>query len=122
MICGQPAEAGNNFCKRRATPSHLPESRATGKRHRKARRYNNVQQRYREFLATWRNPDPDRPEVAIAKEFLAKVASSLREELARKLAEMEKKYNAEFKAIFEVIQQLTEPPEEPERKPIGFTP
>ena len=44
------------------------------------------------------------------------------EELARKLAEMEKKYNAEFKAIFEVIQQLTEPPEEPERKPIGFTP
>jgi len=32
------------------------------------------------------------------------------QELARKLAEMEKKYNAEFKAIFEVIQQLTEPP------------
>ena len=44
------------------------------------------------------------------------------QELARKLAEMEKRYNAEFKAIFEVIQQLTEPPEEPERKPIGFTP
>jgi len=44
------------------------------------------------------------------------------QELARKLAEMEKKYNAEFKAIFEVIQQLTEPPEERERKPIGFTP
>src|SRR5207253_5810717 len=39
------------------------------------------------------------------------------QELARKLAEMEKKYNAEFKAIFEVIQQLTEPPE---RKPIGL--
>ena len=44
------------------------------------------------------------------------------QELARKLAEMEKKYNAEFKAIFEVIQQLTEPPKERERKPIGFTP
>jgi hypothetical protein len=42
--------------------------------------------------------------------------------LARKLEEMEKKYNAEFKVTFEVIQQLTEPPEEPERKPIGFTP
>src|SRR5438128_963605 len=56
MICGQPAEAENNFCKRRATPSHLPESRATGKRHREARRYNNVQQRCREFLALWRNP------------------------------------------------------------------
>src|SRR5439155_20542762 len=38
-----------------------------------------VQQRYREFLALWRNPDPDRSEVAIVKEFLAKVASSLRD-------------------------------------------
>src|SRR5713101_7949044 len=37
------------------------------------------------------------------------------QELARKLAEMEKKYNAEFKAI-QVIQQLTEPPKE--RRPI----
>lgn len=31
-----------------------------------------AQQRYREFLALWRNADPDRPEVAIANEFLAK--------------------------------------------------
>jgi tetratricopeptide (TPR) repeat protein len=31
-----------------------------------------AQQRYREFLAVWKNADPDRPEVAIANEFLAK--------------------------------------------------
>jgi tetratricopeptide (TPR) repeat protein len=31
-----------------------------------------AQQRYKEFLALWKNADPDRPEVAIANEFLAK--------------------------------------------------
>jgi hypothetical protein len=30
-----------------------------------------AQQRYKEFLALWKNADPDRPEVAIANEFLA---------------------------------------------------
>lgn len=32
-----------------------------------------AQQRYQEFLALWKNADADRPEVATAKEFLAKV-------------------------------------------------
>ena len=32
-----------------------------------------AQQRYQEFLALWKNADADRPEVAIAKGFLAKV-------------------------------------------------
>jgi tetratricopeptide (TPR) repeat protein len=31
-----------------------------------------AQQRYKEFLALWKNADPDRPEVAITNEFLAK--------------------------------------------------
>ncbi len=31
-----------------------------------------AQQRYQEFLALWKNADPDRPEVATAKEFLAR--------------------------------------------------
>ena len=43
-------------------------------------------------------------------------------ELARKLEQMEKKYDAQFKAIFDVIEQLMEPPEKTERKPIGFAP
>ena len=34
-------------------------------------------QRYQEFLAIWKNADPDRPEVAIAREFLAKAPTSV---------------------------------------------
>lgn len=40
-------------------------------------------------------------------------------ELARKLEELEKKYDAQFKVVFEAIRQLMTPPEPP-RKPIGF--
>ncbi|CAN5489525.1 ORF6N domain-containing protein [soil metagenome] len=40
-------------------------------------------------------------------------------ELARKLAELEKKYDAQFKVVFEAIRQLMMPPE-PKRKQIGF--
>jgi ORF6N domain-containing protein len=43
-------------------------------------------------------------------------------DLAEKLEQIEKKYDAQFKAVFEVIDQLMEPPAEPERKPIGFAP
>ncbi len=41
-------------------------------------------------------------------------------ELAKKLEELEKKYDAQFKEVFEVIQELMEPSTEPERPPIGF--
>ncbi len=41
-------------------------------------------------------------------------------ELARKLEELEQKYDAQFKEVFEVIRQLMEPPTEPPRPPIGF--
>ena len=40
-------------------------------------------------------------------------------ELARKLAELEKKYDDQFRAVFEAIQELMQPPEPP-RKRIGF--
>jgi len=40
-------------------------------------------------------------------------------ELARRLEEMEKKYDAQFKVVFDVIRQLTKPPEKPRRR-IGF--
>ncbi len=40
-------------------------------------------------------------------------------ELARKLDELEKKYDAQFKEVFEAIRQLMTPPE-PKRRPIGF--
>ena len=40
-------------------------------------------------------------------------------ELARKLDELEKKYDAQFKEVFEAIRQLMTPPE-PKRRSIGF--
>lgn len=39
--------------------------------------------------------------------------------LARKLAEMERRYDAQFKAVFDALQQLMAPPE-PKRRRIGF--
>jgi len=40
-------------------------------------------------------------------------------ELARKLANMEKKYDRQFKVVFDTLRQLMEPPE-PKRRRIGF--
>ena len=40
-------------------------------------------------------------------------------EFARKLKQMEKKYDEQFKVVFEMISQLMTPPEKP-RKKIGF--
>lgn len=42
-------------------------------------------------------------------------------DLARKLAELEQKYDKNFRVVFEAIRQLMIPPEEP-RQPIGFRP
>jgi len=70
MIRGQPAEVREQFLQAAGHPkatyrvARAPQGSAT------------VQQGYREFLALWRNPDPDRPEVAIAKEFLAKLPAA----------------------------------------------
>lgn len=45
-------------------------------------------------------------------------------DLARKLALLEKKYNAQFKVVFDAIRRLMTPkpaPKLPKRRPIGFT-
>lgn len=42
------------------------------------------------------------------------------ETLARKLSEIEKKYDEQFRVVFEVLNELMTPPE-PKRKPIGFS-
>jgi hypothetical protein len=44
---------------------------------------------------------------------------SSHEDLARKLAALEKKYDAQFKTVFDAIRELMTPPR-PERRPIGF--
>jgi hypothetical protein len=41
------------------------------------------------------------------------------EDLARKLAALERKYDAQFKVVFDAIRELTAPPIKP-RRPIGF--
>lgn len=40
-------------------------------------------------------------------------------ELAKKLDQLERKYDSQFKAVFDAIRQLMEPPV-PRKKPIGF--
>ena len=42
-------------------------------------------------------------------------------DLARKLEEMDKKYDAQFRVVFTAIRELMEPPKSPKRR-IGFTP
>jgi hypothetical protein len=40
-------------------------------------------------------------------------------DLARKLAQLEKKYDTQFRAVFDAIRELMKPPEKPKRR-IGF--
>jgi hypothetical protein len=41
-------------------------------------------------------------------------------DLARKLEQMEKKYDAQFKVVFDAIRELMKPPETPPKRRIGF--
>ncbi len=41
-------------------------------------------------------------------------------DLAKKLKELEKRYDAQFRVVFEAIEQLMEEPDPPERPQIGF--
>ena len=43
-------------------------------------------------------------------------------ELARKLAALERKYEAQFKVVFDAIRELMSPPEPRKKRPIGFSP
>ena len=42
------------------------------------------------------------------------------DELSRKLASLEKKYDAQFKVVFDAIRQLMTPPEPKKRRAFGF--
>jgi hypothetical protein len=41
-------------------------------------------------------------------------------DLARKVAELEKRYDGQFKIVFQALQELMEPAPTPPRKQIGF--
>jgi len=43
-------------------------------------------------------------------------------ELARQLAALESKYDAQFRVVFDAIRELMTPPEPKKKRPIGFAP
>lgn len=45
---------------------------------------------------------------------------STHKDLAKKLAELEKKYDQQFAVVFEAIRKLMEPPPVPKKRRIGF--
>ena len=59
--------------------------------------------------------------IAIMRAFvrLREILSS-HKDLARKLEEMEKKYDAQFKVVFDAIRELMKPPSAPPKRKIGF--
>jgi len=59
--------------------------------------------------------------IAIMRTFV-KLRGLLEEnaDLARKLTEIEKKYDEQFKIVFQVLHELMEPPSPPPKKIIGF--
>lgn len=59
--------------------------------------------------------------IAIMRTFVRLRALLLsNEELARKLAALERKYDAQFKVIFDAIRELMTPPDPPAKRQIGF--
>ena len=69
-----------------------------------------------------RSPQAVQANISIMRAFmkLRQILSS-HKELARKLAELERKYDSQFKAVFEAIRELMEPPVKARPK-IGFHP
>ena len=73
------------------------------------------------MLATVLNSDRAiHANIAIMRAFVKlRELMATHKDLARKLADMEKKYDAQFKVVFDAIRQLMTPPETKKRK-IGF--
>jgi hypothetical protein len=69
-----------------------------------------------------RSPRAVQVNIAIMRAFvkLRQILASHRD-LARRLDELESKYDEQFRAVFEAIRELMRPPEKPRRR-IGFTP
>ena len=67
-----------------------------------------------------RSPRAVQVNIAIMRAFvkLRELLASHRD-LARRLDEMESKYDAQFKVVFDAIRELMTPPEKPQRR-IGF--
>jgi hypothetical protein len=91
-------------------------------RHRKYRPYAFTEQGVAMLSSVLRSKRAVRVNIEIMRAFvqLRQMLSS-HADLARKLAALEKKYDAQFKVVFEAIRELMTPPEPPRKRPIGFT-
>ncbi len=67
-----------------------------------------------------RSPRAVHVNIAIMRAFvLLRQMLQTNADLARKLAQLEKKYDTQFRAVFDAIRELMKPPEKPRRR-IGF--
>jgi phage regulator Rha-like protein len=90
-------------------------------RHRKYRPYAFTEQGVAMLSSVLRSERAVRVNIEIMRAFvrLRQMLSS-HADLARKLAALEKKYDAQFKVVFDAIRELMAPPEPARKKPIGF--
>jgi hypothetical protein len=59
--------------------------------------------------------------IAIMRAFVRmREAMASHKELARRIDEIEQKYDARFRAVFDAIRKLMEPPPVPPKRPIGY--
>jgi hypothetical protein len=59
--------------------------------------------------------------IAIMRAFVRmREAMISHKEMARRIDDMERKYDAQFKAVFDAIRRLMEPPTPPQKRPIGY--
>ena len=59
--------------------------------------------------------------VAIMQAFVKmREAMIAHKDLARRLNDMERKYDKQFRVVFDALRELMEPPPAPSKKPIGF--
>jgi len=90
-------------------------------RHRKFRPYAFTEQGVAMLSSVLRSKRAVRVNIEIMRAFvrLRQMLSS-HADLARKLAALEKKYDAQFKVVFDAIRELMTPPEPPKKPRIGF--
>jgi hypothetical protein len=89
--------------------------------HRKYRPYAFTEQGVAMLSSVLRSKRAVRVNIEIMRAFvqLRQMLSS-HADLARKLAALEKKYDAQFKVVFDAIRELMTPPEPPKKRRIGF--
>ncbi len=90
---------------------------------RRARPYAFTEQGVAMLSSVLRSPRAVRVNIEIMRAFvrLRRMLAS-HKELAARLDELEKKYDAQFRAVFDAIRELMEPPPRPPKPRIGFHP